>query len=300
MERKYIKRLIGQKCKIVIEEPGERKASVITGLVEDIDTDNGFVMIESEQGLGCVKIESIVAIKPRPVAKHQRNFIRHENHAMVGIGTLIVFVAMVLVSAIAAMVLLQTAESVKYKANEVTRETLEEVSNGINIVGLTGYADQNQTKIEYLGICVKLRAGSDNLDFNKTLIYLVQNNLTVLTLNWENKTDDGELYHNHSNGSIANQVSPDGVFHTLNYDCLNSMNYGLIGLRDKDDSIANSFGLGKADLAMIIIDLTDALPQTNGLLVGEEFSGKIVPEFGAEQIFIVNAPNAFHNRVIEL
>jgi archaellin len=300
MERKYIKRLIGQQCKIVIEEPGENKASVVTGLLEDIDTENGFVVIKSEQGLGCVKIESIIAIKPRPIAKHNRKVLRQENHAMVGIGTLIVFVAMVLVSAIAAMVLLQTGESVKYKANEVTRETLEEVSNGINVVGISGYADENQTRIEYLGICVKLRAGSDNLDFNKTLLYLVHNNLTVLTLNWQNKTDDGELYNNRSNGSIARRVSPDGVYHTLNYDCLDSLNYGLITLRDKDSSIANGFGLGKADLAMIIIDLTDALPQTQGLLTGEEFSGRIVPEFGAEQLFIVNAPNAFHHRVIDL
>jgi archaellin len=247
-----------------------------------------------------VKIESVIAIKPRPIAKHNQKILRQENHAMVGIGTLIVFVAMVLVSAIAAMVLLQTSESVKYKANEVTRETLEEVTNGINIVGLSGYADANLTKIEYLGICVKLRAGSDNLDFNKTLLYIVHNNLTVLSLNWENKTDDGNLYNNKSNGSIARRVSSDGIYHTLNYNCLDSLTYGLIALRDKDDSIANSFGLGKADLAMIIIDLTDALPQTHGLLVGEELSGRIVPEFGSEQLFIVNAPNAFYNRVIDL
>ena len=60
-----IDRLIGKYCKIVSKEPGEDRAHVIFGLVKGIDHDEGFIMIESNQGLGFLNIKTIGAIKPR-------------------------------------------------------------------------------------------------------------------------------------------------------------------------------------------------------------------------------------------
>ena len=65
MKRNSIDRLIGRYCKIVTKEPGEERAHVIFGMVKDIDHDEGFIIIESEQGLGCLNIKTIEAIKPR-------------------------------------------------------------------------------------------------------------------------------------------------------------------------------------------------------------------------------------------
>ena len=65
MTKNIIDRCIGRYCKIVTKEPGEVKACVVTGIVRDIDHDAGFIMIESTQGLGCLNIKSIIAIKPR-------------------------------------------------------------------------------------------------------------------------------------------------------------------------------------------------------------------------------------------
>ncbi|MGF3554460.1 MAG: hypothetical protein ACQXXF_04195 [Thermoplasmatota archaeon] len=70
MEKKYMERLIGKYCKIVTKEPGEERASVITGTLEDVDYKDGFILIESEQGLGCLRINTIIAIKPGN--KHKR------------------------------------------------------------------------------------------------------------------------------------------------------------------------------------------------------------------------------------
>jgi len=58
-------RCIGRYCKIVTKEPGEEKASEGTGIVKDIDHDEGFITIESKQGLGILNIKSILAIKPK-------------------------------------------------------------------------------------------------------------------------------------------------------------------------------------------------------------------------------------------
>ena len=56
--------LKGKYCKIVTREPGADRASVVTGTLQDIDYEDGFILINSDQGLGCLSINTIVAIKP--------------------------------------------------------------------------------------------------------------------------------------------------------------------------------------------------------------------------------------------
>ncbi|HEX17420.1 MAG TPA: hypothetical protein ENG60_03315, partial [Thermoplasmatales archaeon] len=81
-------RLVGKYCKIVLKEPGKEKASVISGRLEEIDYDAGFVIVDSEQGLGCLNLKSIVAIKPKSSPRSRRS-IKGDELAFVGIGTLI-------------------------------------------------------------------------------------------------------------------------------------------------------------------------------------------------------------------
>ena len=64
MEKKYMERLIGKYCKIVTKEPGDKRASVVTGTLEDVDYKDGFILVNSEQGLGCLRISTVIAIKP--------------------------------------------------------------------------------------------------------------------------------------------------------------------------------------------------------------------------------------------
>ena len=64
-------RLIGKYCKIVTKEPGEKKATVVTGIVNEVDYEAGFLMIESSQGVGCLSIKTIVAIKPKKKLRFQ-------------------------------------------------------------------------------------------------------------------------------------------------------------------------------------------------------------------------------------
>ena len=69
MTRNIMDRCVGRYCKIVTKEPGEEKAIVVTGIVKDIDYDEGFITIESKQGLGILNIKTIVAIKPKEQEK---------------------------------------------------------------------------------------------------------------------------------------------------------------------------------------------------------------------------------------
>ncbi|MEE9440951.1 MAG: hypothetical protein V3V27_03350 [Candidatus Thermoplasmatota archaeon] len=73
MDRKYMDRLVGKYCKIVTKEPGEERASVVTGILEDVDYKDGFILVNSSQGLGCLRINTIVAIKPGMTKELIRN-----------------------------------------------------------------------------------------------------------------------------------------------------------------------------------------------------------------------------------
>ncbi len=65
MNGKCVDKMIGKYCKIITKESGEDRANVVTGIVNDVDHESGLIMIESEQGAGCLSIETIVAIKPK-------------------------------------------------------------------------------------------------------------------------------------------------------------------------------------------------------------------------------------------
>jgi archaeal flagellin FlaB len=283
MERKNMERLVGKYCKIVTKEPGDKRVSVVTGIVEDVDHHDGFILVDSAQGLGCLRINTIIAIKPGTQRTEKKTL--KNTHAEVGIGTLIVFIAMVLVAAIAASVIMQTAESLQQRAYAVGKQTIRDVSSGIRIIGVTGYTDVNKTRIEYLAIAITPRAGSYDIDLNKTLLYLELNNFTILSLNTAAK---------------AGSVSQGGVFSTLNTSLLNATNYGVIAIHDADSSILLGNGMSTSDQAMLIVNLTAALSSTNGLQPGEVLEGKLVPDVGVSGIFVINAPSAFKYRVQEL
>ena len=286
MERKYLERLVGKYCKIVTKEPGENRANVVTGILEDVDYKDGFILIDSSQGLGCLRINTIVAIKPGHKRKLEAKKIKDEDQAVMGIGTLIVFIAMILVAAVAASVIIQTSEKLQQRAQAVGRETITEVSSGMKVIDITGYANAAKNKIEYIAITIKPRAGSYDIDLNETVIHIQYDNLTVLTLDYAN--------------SVAGSVSADGVFHTLNLTRLNSTNFGIVTMHDADSSITSAYGMGTSDTAMIIINVTASFPTTSGLDSGEKFIGRIVPDVGTSSSFQVQAPTVFEHRIVEL
>ena len=298
MERKYMERLKGRYCKIVTKEPGEQRASVVTGTLEDIDYEDGFILVDSEQGLGCLRINTVIAIKPGPQShkKEKKNNFKNNDVGAIGVGTLIVFIALVLVAAVAASVIIQTSETLQNRAYAVGKQTIREVSSGMKIVDLTGYTNTDKTRIQYLAISVSPRAGSYDMDLNETLVYIEYNNLTVLSLDFAHAAPSDTS----DPGTVEGSVNANGIFHTLNHTYLNSTNFGIVAIRDSDSSVTNSYGLGTSDLAMIIVNLTAAFSSTSGLPTGEEFYGRLVPEVGSSGIFYVSAPNAFDHRVVEL
>jgi len=285
MVKRYMEKLVGKYCKIVTKEPGEERANVVTGILEDVDYKDGFILVDSSQGLGCLRIDTIIAIKPGKKHRPENQNITEDEQAAVGIGTLIVFIAMILVAAVAASVIIQTAENLQQRAYAVGKQTIRDVSSGLQVIDVTGYTDVNKTKIQYLAIALSPRAGSLDIDLNRTLIYLKLNNFSVLSLN------------------TAQRISSNGytsIFHALNLSQLNGTNFGVIAIHDRDDSIIKTNGISATDQAIFMVNLSAVLPDTGGLQAGEVLEGTIVPDFGGSGVFVAQAPMAFKYQVCEL
>jgi flagellin FlaB len=97
--------------------------------------------------------------------------MKFQNKGETGIGTLIIFVAMILVAAIAAGVLLGTAGGLQQKALSVSKQATMDVSSGVQVVTMSGTNGTDGT-VEAFEMLVKLTAGSDALQLNGTLVTL--------------------------------------------------------------------------------------------------------------------------------
>ncbi|KTG08735.1 archaellin/type IV pilin N-terminal domain-containing protein [Haloferax profundi] len=139
------------------------------------------------------------------------NKLTDDDRGQVGIGTLIVFIAMVLVAAIAAGVLVNTAGFLQATAEEAGQESVNKVTNRVEVLNTHGTVGSNGD-IDNVTMTVRLAAGSDAVDMNETSIkYLSDNQVTTLTNSSASKN-----YATESRFNLSEVTDDDGSFGVLN------------------------------------------------------------------------------------
>ncbi|MFC6754233.1 archaellin/type IV pilin N-terminal domain-containing protein [Halorubrum tibetense] len=96
-----------------------------------------------------------------------------EERGQVGIGTLIVFIAMVLVAAIAAGVLINTAGFLQSQAEATGEESTDLVSERIDVTSSVGIVAGDEETLNEIRISVSGAPGADQIDLSETTIQAV-------------------------------------------------------------------------------------------------------------------------------
>ncbi|WP_049988032.1 archaellin/type IV pilin N-terminal domain-containing protein [Halobellus rufus] len=120
------------------------------------------------------------------------------DRGQVGIGTLIVFIAMVLVAAIAAGVLVNTAGFLQATAEDAGQESVDKVTNRLDVVSSHGLINDTggDLAVDSLNITVRLAAGSGGVNLEDTTIKYVSSSKAKNLVYNNSSTADGSTLLN--------------------------------------------------------------------------------------------------------
>ncbi len=90
-----------------------------------------------------------------------------------GVGTMIIFIAMILVSAVAASVLIGTANKVREQAQNTGNQAINNVASGFVVQDVTGTVKSDFSSITDLTIQMRLQAGSPPINMDQVSIQFV-------------------------------------------------------------------------------------------------------------------------------
>jgi flagellin FlaB len=215
--------------------------------------------------------------------------LKEDDLGDMGIGAMIVFIAMVLVAGIAASVLIQTANKLEIQAMVTGQETTREVSTGLAVVDIEG--QMTSGLITDMTITVRARAGSGDIDLSQAVIELTDGTTkTLLTydpalIQFNLITDGtGEIF--------------DAALWTITGSNLTNEQFGILVLQDEDNSLSvNNPVLNRGDIVMLCISTGSCF---GGLDPRDDIWGLVSPEQGASGIFAFRVPSSLTEEVYDL
>ncbi len=210
--------------------------------------------------------------------------LKEKDVGSIGIGAMIVFIAMVLVAGIAASVLIQTSTRLESQAMSTGQETTAEVSSGLEVVNVEGYKGTDG-KINLLAVTIRPRAGSKDIDLAETVIEIS-----------DSETKNFLIFNDTYTGA-------DGINGALyaraNFPANASTNFSVIVLEDADNSSgsATNVVINSGDYVVLGINVTKCF---GGFDPRADVWGLVLPEEGAPGVINFKCPASFTDTVIEL
>ncbi|WP_224333875.1 archaellin/type IV pilin N-terminal domain-containing protein [Haloprofundus halobius] len=189
-------------------------------------------------------------------------FNKDNDRGQVGIETLIIFIAMILVAAVAAGVLINTAGFLQNKASATSDDSTEQVSNQVLVASAVGDVDTDGEVIEALKFTTMQSPGAGEIDMNDATIEFIGPN--------------GKVTLTHADDQDADASNNE---------------FGTSTLKDEDSSIPvlNS----KDDRMEVEIALTDTEDdELEALEGGESATVRFVTQSGSQYTYIVNVPES--------
>lgn len=205
----------------------------------------------------------------------------------IGIGSLIIFIAMMVVAGMTATVFIQTMDSMQKQAFDTGRETISDIANGIEVTHITGKINGNN--ITQMAIFINPVVASDEIDIINVYISLSNTLRSVV------------LYYNSSyfNSSISNSL-----FSTMDMTGLDSSSFGIIKVRDIDNSCSSTSPIiNSQDIVILMINTSACFGDgsiSSGIKIRTEVSGEVSPESGIHGLIRFRTPSSYTNDIIDL
>jgi len=184
------------------------------------------------------------------------------DRGQVGIGTLIIFIAMVLVAAVAAGVLINTSGMLESQASTTADDTQDQVTNNVEFVSATGEVGSGGDVINAVSFTVMKGAGADSISIDDATLEFASND-DVETYNLEDAAGDGDTF------DPANQ--------SVNMSMLKGSDTSVLQNQDERLEITVRFDAGANPVA--------EMDQ------GDRATVTFVDQSGAESLYGVNVPD---------
>ncbi|MBB6401523.1 flagellin FlaB [Methanococcus maripaludis] len=207
-----------------------------------------------------------------------KKFFKNKKGA-VGIGTLIIFIAMVLVAAIAASVIINTAGKLQHKASTVGEESTQQVASGLQVIKVFGNAD-TKTTIDMIGILITPNVGGE-IDLATSIITL------------SDSTSKYSLVYDSASYVVLDATGTDDLFG----ETWGSGNkFGVLVLQDADGSTSDATHPTINYGDKVVLTITPAVK----IGVAQRVSGEVIPEYGASGIIDFRTPSVYIGTVVAL
>ena len=204
-----------------------------------------------------------------------------DKNAAIGIGSLIIFIAMILVAGIAASIMIQTMNSLEQQVLKTGQETIKDISSGLRVTQVSGH--NSNSLIDQIAIFIETTAGSSAIDLTEAYVSLSDSSAQTVI--------------NYTTSSFSSTVS-GGLFGTLNSSALTATTYGIMVVRDTDSSckVTNPV-INTNDLVVLLVNTTECF---SGIDTRTEVFGEVVPEFGMSGVISFTTPSAYIDTIIKL
>lgn len=225
--------------------------------------------------------------------------LKVDNKAETGIGTLIIFIAMVLVAAVAATVLIHTAGTLQQRAQSTGQQTTNQVSTGLQVTQISGIVNNTSAPtyghIQWIAIYLTDTAGSQPVNLA---------NVTV-TLTYEGVTSSlvyvgSSGFHSVAANGTQNVFTPWAFSAIDSGAAAANTSFAVLALTDSTNSLSANYPvLQFGDQVALLINVS-AVFGTNGITQGQQVSGQVTPPTGNPGVVQFTAPEAFTQAVVQL
>jgi flagellin FlaB len=189
-----------------------------------------------------------------------------------GIGTMIIFIAMVIVAAVAATLLISTASLVQQQAQETGRLAIADVSTGFKVINIQGDrldftsgSTLNDT-ISMIEVKLELESGSPAINMSQVVIEITDGTSDA-DLNFSDTDASATMFN------VTNLRDPDNTF-------------------NQTHPIVSSGGLIKVRIDAAAIGLN--------LKTQAHIQMKIIPKHGVPTYETFDTPSVYANRYVPL